>query len=238
MPTEIHKKIVFDKDAGTVSLCGIPLPPLRLTDFPGLYESFLSGELAKTDDETLCLEDAGKYLLKQLEDNAFPKEQGEKAAMRFCERVTKWGGRTGGFVRCGVKKNEPNEVVGAIRLAGGLLSQGNAEGAIGEIVSLPGLGISYGSKILRMLAPEVAGVYDNKLNDRLELISDMNRENGPQKQKDFEAYACFCRKCGEIADALNDKQIANEARQKREKGDKWLVADVEAVLFFVCQKKE
>ena len=134
----------------------------------------------------------------------------------FVRGVFKWGGRTGNRVRGQVYKHQTeDEVAAAVGRAAKCLREGKLKPALCAMIAVRGLHISYGSKILRMLAPEQAGVYDSLLANFFSYPLD---ESG---------YAEFCQDCGKVAAALQALKIKHPLR----KGGAWLIADVEAVIF-------
>lgn len=79
-----------------------------------------------------------------------------------------------------------------------------------------GLGISFGSKVLRFLKPEICPVLDSRVSDELDYHSDVI------------CYAQLAADCLTIAKNLQSLGVKNP--MKRDNG-KWLAADVDMALY-------
>ena len=182
---------------------------VRLSDFSGLYQQFsdyISG------GSTHRLEKHGAKVMS----GAF-RTDGE--IDEFVYAVVEWGGgwrvygslprRNGGAAAA--KKN----VARAVRNAVGHLQSSEIASAIGELRAVKGLGMSYASKILRMLAPDKAVTFDSWLEYAF----------GGRLGND--GYQKWCGDCAEVARVLERKKIKNTARAN----GKWKAADIEAVIF-------
>ena len=180
---------------------------LTLDEFPHFCKKFHKGVGFYEGDEwrdTAYVERAGKeFRAVDLGDAAQTE--------LFVRLVFKWGGSMGHRVQL-EKAHTWQEIADAVESAVQYLDQGDVRMACTTITSLKGMGISYGSKILRMISPEQAGVYDNII-ERICGYSD---------------YPQFCSDCKNLAAVLEQRGIKNPAREN----GKWLVADVEATVFY------
>ncbi|MGI9306851.1 MAG: hypothetical protein ACR2P5_06055 [Gammaproteobacteria bacterium] len=182
---------------------------LELREFPRLYRAFVSGVTKGTGQNTADLETEGAALLKNGLDDV-------KRTNDFIRNVLKWGGKTGNRVRGMVYKYQTEaQTAQIVGKAAAALRGGKLKTAIETIQTVKGFHISYGSKILRMLSPRHACVYDSILADFLSY------------PLDADGYAECCRDCKAVAAVLKKRGIKNPLRKNGE----WLIADVEAVIF-------
>jgi len=204
----------------------VQLASIRLKDFPDIYNEFVSGVGTGPDTQTLALERKGATLMK----NDFANR---KRVYPFFLDVMAWGGKSGNRVCGHLKKyngkHMEERVVKAIIDAGRLLRKRDIAGAIRRMIALKGMHISFGSKVLRMLSPEQVGVYDNVLAVFLDYPM------GKKREDDIKGFVDFCADCEKVKKMLNAKKIPNPKRE--ETGGKWLIADVEAVLFYPVNHK-
>lgn len=139
--------------------------------------------------------------------------------MPFVKRVCDWGNYSG--VAGKVKRyNKRGKITQIFRDCNQLIRAGNAQAAIEKITEIKGLGISFGSKHLKFLAPEHAVVLDSIISEHL----------GYPRTK--EGYAEFLQDCFVLRDILNAKSIHPSATQA-----KWRVSEVEMALFMEAKKK-
>ena len=189
---------------------------VNLRNFPRLYKDFVSGVASATDENTLILERTGNKLMERDFDDS-------EKVYSFFLAVMKWGGKSGNRVRGQVLKNHSKEeIVEKILKAGKFLKNGKIKKSLTTIISLKGLHISFGSKILRMLSPQQVSVYDSVLAGFLSYPLDVD------------GWVELCEDCKAVANELNRQGIKNQKRVKTE--GLWLVADVEAVVFNEVQR--
>ncbi len=190
---------------------------IEMEDFPKHYERF--GKV-DTGDTTAGIENEGTSLLKDGLDDM-------QRINDFVRSVFDWGGNSGNRVRGNLDRYQKEEGITKEEFAkvvadsARMLKNGDLEAAINNIISIKGLDISYGSKILRMLSPEQVGVYDSILEGELSYPFDA------------EGFVQFCADCKAVADELKKLGI----KSHRENGE-WFVADVEAVIFHVIRPRE
>ena len=135
---------------------------------------------------------------------------------QFLDRVIRWGGSMGNKIFWMIEEHKSRPaIVENIPRAAELLHKGALSAALEIITEPKGLGISFGSKILRMLNPEKVGVYDSVLYEHL-----------PYPYT-IPGWDEFCRDCKAVAEELERRGIKNSERDKGE----WFAADVEAVIF-------
>ncbi len=192
----------------------------KLQDFPKIYDDFCEATKTETNISTAGVEAEGASLLKDGLDNV-------QRVNDFVRSVLDWGGKTGNRVRGNLDRYQKEgaftneEFVKVVADSARMLQSGDLESAIENITSIKGLHISYGSKILRMLSPQQAGVYDSILDEELSY------------PLDAQGYVDFCDHCKAVADELKKLGI----KSHRENGE-WFVADVEAVIFHYIRYKK
>lgn len=180
---------------------------LTLDEFPHFCRKFHEDVRFDYEGEkrnTVYVERAGEAFRANLGD--------ADKTERFVRLVFKWGGNTGDRVRGQMVKAQTwQEIADVVRDSVQYLDKGDIRMACRTITSLKGLGISYGSKILRMISPEYVGVYDCIIESIC----------------GYSDYPEFCEDCKNLAEVLEQRGIKNPVRDN----GKWLVADVEATVF-------
>ena len=194
--------MIIKYGARGISVGGETIP---FREFPCLYGKFLGAT-----NETREIEKEGAALMKA-------RRFGDKRAYCFVLSILKWGGPTGAQIRGnlhryyrGGEAKIQSGLAQAVRDTVHSLKTGSCADAIQTITSHKGFQTPYGSKVLRMLAPERAVVYDNVLNRKMKL--------GWGRF----AYGEFCDSCVLLAGELNKRKIGTR---------RWKAADVEAVIY-------
>ena len=190
---------------------------ISLDDFPNRF----SAAVKKFDDSvkdanchTRRLEQEGARLTKSAMSQNKSSDKAEVS--QFLDRVIRWGGSMGNKIFWMIEEHKSRPaIVENIPRAAELLHKGALSAALEIITEPKGLGISFGSKILRMLNPEKVGVYDSVLYEHL-----------PYPYT-IPGWDEFCRDCKTVAEELERRGIKNPER----KNGKWFVADVEVVIF-------
>jgi hypothetical protein len=188
---------------------GVKVP---LSSFPDLLETFLG-----KDPDTLEIEKLGASLIA----DDFPEPQTKE----FVTSVSKWGGYAGVGGRV-LKRNAITDICFAFRKAASILAntksvvdaldRKSVEDALDQVNKLHGLGTpSFASKHLRFLRPDLCGVLDSFLYEKLPYSFDKA------------GYSEFCGDCSSLANQLAMQGIS--APPGRSSG--WLVADVEMALY-------
>ena len=189
---------------------------ISLDDFPNRF----SAAVKKFDDSvkdanchTRRLEQEGARLDKN-------KFRDKAEVSQFLDRVIRWGGSMGNKIFWMIEEHKSRPaIVENIPRAAELLHKGALSAALEIITEPKGLGISFGSKILRMLNPEKVGVYDKVLAEGL--------ANSKSAAPSISRWINFCDDCATVAAELKKRGIKNPER----KNGKWFVADVEVVIF-------
>lgn len=168
---------------------GMEIP---LQDFPHLRR------MREKDTGSIPCEEKGAALI----NSGFADEN---AVSDFLDCVWEFAGMSANRIKGKIRKDESfkAEVVECARKACECLQSGKLEEARAQITKPKGLGISYGSTILRMLMPEKAAMWSNE--ERWGWIE-------------------YCQDCEAAAEVLNKKGIMNPVRTS----GKWFVGDVAA----------
>ena len=187
---------------------------VRLSDFPNLYQSFAKRISRGT---THRVEEHGAKVMSGV-------LKADDEIYKFVRCVCQWGGgmRVYGSLprHNGGEAAAKRNVARAVRSAVGCLRSSQMESAIGAVRSVNGLGktsgrMSYASKILRMLSPDKAVVFDDWLKHAV---------GHHLTNADYPKWCCDCAK---VACVLERNKIKNIARAD----EKWKAADIEAVIF-------
>ncbi|MFL9954409.1 hypothetical protein PQR21_23740 [Paraburkholderia nemoris] len=104
------------------------------------------------------------------------------------------------------------------------------ETAIAAALDIPGIGLSYASKLLRFLKPEIYGVLDRKILDFLKRSQTPFRKVRPSSKSSMvQGYAEFL----ELLSQLKTELEASQIWRPNESDDRlaWRAADVEMALF-------
>jgi hypothetical protein len=153
----------------------------------------------------------------KLTADAFP----EPAVAEFVKSVCRWGGYAGVWGRV-LRDNDGRTLrcafLDATRRLGG--TSPDMVSALASVDSLKGLGLSFASKHLRFLRPDLCPVFDSKLQAALRYPA--NRAG----------YTSFARDCRHLAHVLTERGAANPWPSRE---GQWFAADVEAVVFAFVQ---
>lgn len=131
----------------------------------------------------------------------------------FVQAVCRWGNYAGVGGRV-IAENATADIKKALKDGHARLLNGNPKEAIECVTSLYGLGVSFGSKHLRFLAPRRAVVLDSIISESLGY------------KRTPEGYAEFVRDCAKIRRLLNAAAIPTSRAHRR-----WRISDVEMAIF-------
>ena len=193
---------------------------VSLKDFPKYYQGFLTDESAKGDARALCIESAWERIVAKNGNDAKTD-----VVMPFVEWVFEWGGKARHRIPF-LSRYSKKEVAKFVREASLFLQDGDLKSAI-DTMTPDGLGIAFGSKILRMMSPQQAVVYN-------EMLKNFFRKEGFSYPWTSKGYAAFAGDCGELSAALWEMSIKHPYRKNGE----WYAADVESALFYGLQCRE
>ena len=184
--------------------------PIPLKDFSRLLSEHLQGNPDTTRTE---------FLGDELAQTDFPANK----IPEFVKYVCKWGGYPGIGGRI-LKRNTHSDIAEALKSAWASLAVGKLASALAHVNQLSGLGgVSFASKHLRFLRPDICPVFDSILHEVLPYPFDAS------------GYATFARDCSLLPKLLAENQIVNP---KHREGRVWFVADVEGAIFkFVDQSR-
>ena len=192
---------------------------ITLPEFPVLNRKAIKAFREKEDAncDTFSLEKEGRYLVEHNLGN-------EGAIWRVVYGILIWCGSSGNRIRGQIDKDAETRkaVIHAVRRSVECLQKGNMNGAVEAITKPNGLSVSFGSKILRILAPKKIGVYDEILSQALPY------------PKNNEGWIEFCRDCKKVTTELKKRRIKNSLRVN----GTWFVADVEAIILQHIRKSK
>ena len=180
--------------------------PMPLAAFPQLFSDFL-----QEYPDTFAIES----LAAQIVQSNFPVASMNNFVTRVCE----WGGKQGIRILSRIlSHNSPTEIADALKNASSSLNQGQFVNALTYVDNLNYLDVSFASKHLRFLRPDICPVLDSILHDVLPYTLDAN------------GYSDFANDCASLVGALATNNVANPQRA----GGAWYVADVEAAIFMLA----
>jgi hypothetical protein len=189
----------------------MPLPQIPLRCYPCFHACHLANA-----QNTVAVEALGAAVI-----TSGPGARGQLLP-QFIQQVCHWGGRRGPSIAVRVLEpanNLPAERLARFNSAINALAAGNILTAINEIVSLYGFGISFGSKQLRMLRPDLCGVLDGLVRE------ECGYANTPQ------SYVQYCLDCLGQATALNAAGIFTSG------GQPWNAGAVDMAVFAWIQTR-
>lgn len=180
---------------------GLEIP---LDCFPPLTEEF-----CKRVPHTAEIE----VLARQLVAREFP----ESDVGDFIKDVCRWGGYPGISGKV-LTRNTSADIRSALRGATSHLLEPAPDlvAAMGGVKQLKGLGLSFASKHLRFLCPELCPVFDSYLRTALPYPFDST------------GYSLFAADCRRLAQELTKRDAVNPWP---ERDGQWFVADVEAAIY-------
>jgi hypothetical protein len=197
---------------------------IRYEEFAGLLCAGRRIDPTTEEVEALSLE-----ILKLAREN----QLSDKNAFEFVKKVCYWGGRSGwGLVFPQVKKywistnaNHLERAANAVELIiepsdealSDELVRSSLKAAIGEILKIKGLAVSFASKVARFLDPVHSGVLDKVVGEELDVPVPVNVKN----------YLEYCSRLGRLASKLKEKGVINPLVQTAH----WRAADIDLVLW-------
>jgi hypothetical protein len=125
-----------------------------------------------------------------------------------------WWGNYAGVAGKVLRRNTSTTIADALRRGRDHVVAGRPAQAIASVIALEGLGVSFGSKHLRFLAPAHAVVLDSIISERLGYL------------RTAEGYSEFVADCACLRDILNERQIAATPDRKT-----WRISDVEMAIY-------
>lgn len=190
-----------------ITVAGMPLPPAAFT---GLVTRHPKGI-----ERALVLEEAARHL--------FAANFSAQRLRRFIRDVCEWGGYPGTARRV-LQGNPFPEIRRRFTRAIAALTpdEPNIQSALLEISRVRHLGLSFASKHLRLLRPDVCPVLDSVLSEKLGYAL-----SAP-------GYQRFSDDCLEVAAVLHRHGVSNPVG--RDEGA-WFAADVEMALFVYVKEQ-
>jgi hypothetical protein len=185
-------------------------------------------------DGSVSLENFGDYLRRSLELRSSSVDE----VLHFVKWVCAWGGDEYNIALTVASENAEEVILQRFETACSSMERLRTatdrelrdralSDAIGEIISLHGLGISYGSKMLRMLRPDLCGVMDSTVESFVVYSPPVNGELADQRKTRGQGnFAWYSRQCVTVAEKVGRAGIAHP-----EEGRTWRASDVDAVVF-------
>lgn len=196
-----------EKDEEVIQL-GVLMPrecSIPLDGFTDLFRVFI-----RYEPQTIQIEQMGLAIRQAMFAD-------QKQVAQFVQQVCRWGGYAGIATRV-LQKNAPKQIAMALQSATNILTNPNPDVglALGEVVRLKDLGVSFASKHLRFLFPNLCPVLDSIISERMDY------------QNDLDGYRKLAGDCVVIATTLTREHIENPVAERQ---GLWRTADVEASLY-------
>ncbi|NCD35068.1 MAG: hypothetical protein EOL87_16830 [Spartobacteria bacterium] len=151
------------------------------------------------------------------------------SSVLILKAVCIWGGRIGPFVCSKVEKsNTPTAICAAMNKAIAHLQNNDPRNALNSVLSINGLGISFGSKLLRFLDPERCGGLDRIISQNTWNTADPKRQYNLKPSLVVHSYQMFLDDCHSISRILEKNQVTNPMGRPK---DRWYMADVEMAIY-------
>lgn len=160
----------------------------------------------------------GKALALEAEASRFfEPDFTQRQLCDFIRRVCEWGNYPGTADRI-LQENQPQEIRRRFNRAVEMLrpEEPVLKGALREIARVRHIGLSFASKHLRLLRPDVCPILDHLLSDKL---------GYPLRVYGYQQFAWHCRQAAAL---LQEHGVENPAGRE---GGAWFAADVEMGLF-------
>lgn len=177
---------------------------IDLSEYPDLLMRFMA-----EDPDTQRIELLGRELIEE--------GVAEEALKVFIRAVCKWGGYPGVSGNI-FKNNDTSFLLVAFRAAIKALELADPVSALRHLISVRNLGISFGSKHLKFLAPDQVVVLDSIISRRL---------GYPIDDADLSGFASFLDDCRRIRDLLRTSRVPYPGWGS----DGWRISDVEMAIF-------
>lgn len=174
---------------------------IELDEFP-----FLLQQHRQSDPDTRAIEAAAARLVTE----DFP----DIGVSAFVRAVCKWGNYAGVAGRV-LRQNSIREIASALRDAQRLAAKDHIAEALGRIVDLKALGVSFGSKHLKFLDPHRAVVLDSVISNHLGYALTVD------------GYMEFLVDCSDIRDRVLAASVPFPFPQE----GTWRVSDIEMAIY-------
>lgn len=111
------------------------------------------------------------------------------------------------------------------------------EKAIREALDIPGLGLTYASKLLRFLEPEKYGALDSILRKYLSTLGLDIKPKNQSKERNIKDYLTFIQFLEKLKSELEDNSIKKPSNSLNQR-ETWNIAEIEMSLFHVAQQNK
>lgn len=168
--------------------------------------------------------------VEELADGVKASDFEEHDTVVFVLSVCAWGGNHHDQAGKILAANSSSRIADALRNACHVMREATGDGilqsrALERLCGLPYLqAVSYGSKHLMMLRPDVCGTLDSRV-----------RQLGYPENSD--GFRAWCADCIHAATRMDELEIPNRRRSQHSIDERWYAADIDAAVFLVMKDR-
>ncbi|MBI4643947.1 MAG: hypothetical protein HY790_11505 [Deltaproteobacteria bacterium] len=168
-----------------------------------------------------CLENRFAWVVRNYAEN-------NSASKYLLQEMIEWGGSQNGVLQ---KFNDGCGEVNLFTVMQAVVNNlDDPKEAISSALGLPGLGLTYASKLLRFMKPEMYGALDSKIRKALNTEGRLPRIFDGVHNSMVSGYVKFIRMLEEIKDRLKREGIKKPACGLTDEGT-WRASEIEMALF-------
>lgn len=154
--------------------------------------------------------------------------ENKSASKYLLQEMIEWGGSQNGVLQ---KFNDTSGEINLLAMMTDVVNNlSNPEKAITSALSLPGLGLTYASKLLRFLQPESYGALDSRIRDALNDEMKLPRIYDGNRNSMVSGYVQFIDILADIRKTLKKEKIGKPACSLSSNSD-WRACEIEMALF-------
>ncbi len=157
------------------------------------------------------------------------------ASKYLLQEMIEWGGSQNGVLQ---KFNDASGEVNLFEVMGDVVRDlSNPRRAIASALRLPGLGLTYASKLLRFMQPQTYGALDSRIREALKDENKIPKIYDGNHNSMVSGYVQFVALLGEIKARLMNERIAKPPCGLSSSGD-WRACEIEMALFCWAANRE
>jgi hypothetical protein len=167
-------------------------------------------------------------LKNEEQENGIEKSVKKKTvSIYLIKEMIEWGGSQNGVLQ---KFNDRSGEINLFKLITSVVDKiENPKKAIESAIAIPGLGLTYASKLLRFLKPDLYGALDTRIGGALNKEGNLEYNTNSQIKR-VESYCQFLTYLGEKKKELKQNEI-KKPECSLSKKQSWRISDIEMALF-------
>lgn len=156
------------------------------------------------------------------------------ASKYLLQEMIEWGGSQNGVLQ---KFNDSSGEVNLLTIMGNVVNNlPNPEQAISSALRLPGLGLTYASKLLRFMHPDKYGALDSRIRKALHDENILQRIFDGNHNSMVSGYVQFVSLLAELKNKLAEENIEKPSSTLNNDSD-WRACEIEMALFYWAENR-